>query len=129
MNLQIEKDFVKKFVKKELHERIIYELTSAKYRHKALQRFSSVDSCILKPNCIALKNTKVDLGDIAEKYINKLVYYMDEFDGGLLPINLAIRECKDNYMCTIIILDSNNALVKTEVEFGSPLKILLKYAE
>ena len=69
MNLQIEKDFVKKFVKKELHERIIYELTSAKYRHKALQRFSSVDSCILKPNCIALKNTKVDLGDIAEKYI------------------------------------------------------------
>ena len=65
MDFDIEIGFVKKYIKKEYQDRLIFELKSKKHREKAVSRFSHFSENILKnsfkgtsknPQTIAIKD-------------------------------------------------------------------------
>ena len=121
MDFSIEIDFVKKHIKKEYQERIIFELQSKKNREKAISRFSHSSDMILKDQFVKctmaeLQNHLDDSCGVKEKC------YMiseDMLDGQILPLHDAVEYCKASHMA-VILVSSKFAVVKEEFEGGQP---------
>ncbi len=121
MNFSIEIDFVKKYIKKEYQERIIFELQSKKNREKVISRFSHSSDRILKN--LFVKCTIAELQNhLADSCGVKEECYMisgDTLDGQILPLHDAVEYCLTSYM-TVILIFSKFAIVKEETEYGEP---------
>ena len=121
MDFSIEIDFVKKHIKKEYQERIIFELQSKKNREKAISRFSHSSDMILKDQFVKctmaeLQNHLTDSCGVKEEC------YMisgDTLDGQILPLHDAIEYCQASHMA-VILISSKFAVVKEEFEGGQP---------
>ena len=66
MDFSIENDFVKRAIKKDYQERIIFELQSQKYREKAIDRLSHSPETILKDVFTEYKDGNMNIDDILE---------------------------------------------------------------
>ena len=121
MDFIIEIDFVKKHIKKEYQERIIFELQSKKNREKAISRFSHSSDMILKDQFV--KCTMAELQNhLADSCGVKEECYMisgDTLDGHILPLHAAVEYCKTSHMA-VILISSKFAVVKEEFEGGQP---------
>ena len=119
MDFSIELDFVKKYVKKEYQERIIFELQSKKNREKALSRFSHSSDMILKD--LFAKCTMAEfqnhLADLCDDKEECYIISGDRLDSQTLPLHDAIHYCKTSYMA-VILISSKFAAVKEEFEGG-----------
>lgn len=121
MDFIIEIDFVKKHIKKEYQERIIFELQSKKNREKAISRFSHSSDMILKDQFV--KCTMAELQNhLADSCGVKEECYMisgDTLDGHTLPLHDAVEYCQASHMA-VILISSKFAVVKEEFEGGQP---------
>lgn len=127
MNIAVETDFIKKFVKKQYQDRLLFELTSEKHRMKGISRLSHNTSSILKEECV-LSNKPLELNKLLRLIDNdENECYMitwDEKDGRFYPINVAIDICMNSYMAVVLIFN-HIAFIKEEVEKGSPIVYIL----
>ena len=117
MDYNIETEFVKKYVKKEYQERLLFELQSKKHREKAISRFSHFSTTILKNtfnscDIIELKNHLCRLHNLKEKCY---IVSNDENDGLMLFISDAIEYCANSYL-TMILISEKIVVVKEEYE-------------
>jgi hypothetical protein len=121
VDFSIEIDFVKKHIKKEYQERIIFELQSKKNREKAISRFSHSSDMILKDQFV--KCTMAELQNhLADSCGVKEECYMiseDMLDGQILPLHDAVEYCLTSYLA-VILISSKFALVKEEAECSEP---------
>ena len=132
MNSFSEKIFVNNFIVKRLQDRILYELSSFKYREKAIDRFShNIDDIIIYEN-ILMRSNNISYFDIYKKlneiYKIENVYIITsgENDRKIKSLNSAIDICENTYSPVILICNENLAFVKTETSIGSPLKYISK---
>jgi len=117
MNFDIEIGFVKKYIKKEYQERLIFELQSKKHREKAISRFSHFAENILnasfkKFDILEIQNLVCEKNDAEAKCY---IISSDEHDGKSLVLSDALECCKNSYM-TIILISEKFVLVKEEYE-------------
>lgn len=127
MDLSIETDFVKRAIKKDCQERIIFELQSKKHREKAINKFSHSPKTILKE--IFQEYSVNDLSNDLNKSNMKDKCYIisdDLYDGEELLLKDAIEHIKNTYS-VVILIASNFYAVKEEVEKGSPPVWIYKF--
>lgn len=117
MDKKIEQQFVERYIAKNYQERLLWELSSAKRRSKALSRFSHDADDVLDQQV----NPKIitSFTEICER--DKTVYILswDENDGMNLPFDEAIRYCESTYM-SVVLIGKSFALIKEETEKGTP---------
>ena len=116
MDFNIEISFVKKYVKKEYQERLIFELQSKKHREKAISRFSHFSKRILN-NCFEECGLSEINALLIKKDANEKCYIIshDKNDGKMLLLVDAVEYCKNSYMTVILIFDGF-VIVKEELE-------------
>lgn len=117
MDFNTEIEFVKKYIKKEYQERLIFELQSQKHREKAISRFSHFSKDILNDSfksCDMSEFPNLVRDKIAAKEKTYIIS-SDENDGKLLPLSEAVECCKKSYMAMILI-SKKFVLVKEEYE-------------
>lgn len=125
MDFDIETFFVKKSIKSEYQERILFELTSKKHREKAVSRFAHSASIYLKNDFL-----NCDFSCFINQFVhnkkNKTCYIISNglYDGESLPTQEAIEFCQKSYV-TVILISSNFIAIKEEVERGSPMFFVL----
>lgn len=121
MDFLIECDFVKKCIKKDYQERIMFELQSKKHREKAIARFSHFPEIIVKD--LFAKCTINDLNNYFGKINSTEKCYIisgNLYDGEEILLKDAIQYFKESFM-TVILITSKYAVIKEEVETGSPI--------
>lgn len=127
MNLEMEKVFIEKFIKKDYQKRIIYELT--KKREKALSRFSHNTYDILKKdNNILLIHDKDSVVTLisSKDIFNKDCYYISRFfDGEIIKFEVALKEAFED-LCSSIIILTDFVIIKEETIIGKPNIYLIK---
>lgn len=127
MIFNIESEFVKKHIKKEYQERLIFELQSKKHREKALSRFSHNSQLILKNHfekttaIPTTRNLPFEI-DFSEKCY---IISSDENDGIFIPLIDAIKFCEQSYMA-VILITSKVVIIKEEYENGKPFFFVAK---
>ena len=126
MNITIEQEFIRKYIDKYFHERLLLELSSAKRRTKALSRFSHNAEDILNKSII--KKSIVNLADIKENDKTVYVISWDENDGTQISFADAIKYCETAYT-SVVLIGEAFALIKEETEGGTPKIFYLKSNE
>lgn len=128
----IERIFIKEFIKNKAQERLTYEFASRKKRSIALSRFAHNAEEILNGARIYKKWASVTAPEILNE-VEKLckrdkayVISMGADDACFLNCEDAVLRCLDDYMPQIVIFDEKTALLKTETEGGCSLKFILK---
>lgn len=117
MDFNTETEFIKKYIKKEHQERLLFELQSPKKREKALFRFAHSSQEILK-ECFVKSMTIPDFKNLPFKvdfYEKCYIVSGGENDGVTLPLIDAIEFCKQSYMI-VILITSKIVIVKEEHE-------------
>lgn len=117
MNFDIESTFVKKHIRKEYQERLLFELQSPKKREKALSRFAHSCQLILKDHFIRVQ-TLPKFNDLPFKIDYSCSCYIvsgGENDGSTLTLLDAINFCNTSYM-TVILITPELIIVKEECE-------------
>lgn len=132
MDKTIEIAFVKTFINKRMQDRILYELLNTQKRRKIISRLANAEE-ILDSKKVFLKSNKITDDEVAEKLLkyNKItdlcyVISCTNMDGEFCPFKEALQGCLEDYMPSILICGRDLALVKGEVEKGSPTKYILK---
>ncbi len=123
-----EEVFIDKFVVKQIKDRLLYELSSVKYREKAIWRFSHGAENILKSSKIVFKGTSNNIPELILKYITpEEGYFMSlgEEDGKIYDFDKAIQIIISANMPIIYIMNEV-VFIKEEQEKGSPICYLLK---
>ena len=127
MFFSVEKDFVKRAIKKDYQERIIFELQSKKHREKAIDRFSHSPETILKN--IFTEYTVNDFSNVLGNINAKEKCYIisqNLHDGEELLLKDAIEYFRNSY--TVVILIAYNFFaIKAEVEKGASSILLYKF--
>ncbi|MCH5164520.1 MAG: hypothetical protein J1F36_05835 [Clostridiales bacterium] len=131
MNEDIEKAFIKNFIKKQYQERILFEFNSSKKRQHAIDRFSHDFENIINSEKIILMNSNLSILEIEKelkyKKINEFAYVISYkyTMGKFFNLKDALSYLDEEYLPVIIILSNNMALIKSETDKGSSTKMLL----
>ena len=115
MDIDIERQFVKRYIDKDYQERLLYEFGSPKKRVNALSRFSHNAEAILKKSVIKSVLTSPD--GFQEKDQTVYIISWGENDGVTMPLSDALRYL-DNSYSSVILVGSDFSLVKEEAETG-----------
>lgn len=124
-NYNIEREIVKKYVKKNKQERIIYELDNPKKREHIIWKFAGTG--LLKPECLRpvgymsckeMVNCLFELGEAQE------VYFWGESYVGILALKQAVELAHIGEIC-IIYCGKGIAYYQGEQEKGRPPRFLL----
>ena len=118
MDIEIEKEFLQNYIKREYQERILHELT--KKREKALSRFSHNAIELLKKELpISLIKNEKDIESFRKlKNINEECYFISRFyDGTIMKLDNALKEAFHD-SCASIIITKTFIIIKEEVEIG-----------
>ena len=116
------------FLSPSMKERIIYELSSHKKRHKALERFSHSVETILRTEYIYYKGNVIPnaVKNEIKKSVSKCTVLSLEFDQGKnMPISEAFDYLIDKSFFAIIIID-NWLIIKPEYEKGQGLFYIMR---
>ena len=119
MDFSIENDFVKRAIKKDYQERIIFELQSQKHREKAIDRLSHSPETILKD--VFTEYTVNDFSNVLGNINAKEKCYIisqNLHDGEELLLKDAIEYFRNSYT-VVILITYNFFAIKAEVEKGS----------
>ncbi len=125
---ETEENFVKKFIRKDKRDRVLFELYSVKKCGNAVQRiFYELDE---KYSIISDNRTDDEVFfKAAYKFINKndSCYVIADCndDGKILPIKTACANMAQTAGVYYIICDNKVVLAKEEVCYGAPCKKLL----
>lgn len=124
MDFNIEIEFVKKHIKKEYQDRLLFELQSQKHREKAISRFSHNSEKILKNGfkCCNILDLKTYLFNVYDSKKKCYVISNDENDGKMFLVSDAIEYLMCSYM-TMILISENFVVVKEEYE-KSPMILI-----
>ena len=125
MNINIEEEIIKNYVKKVKQERIIWELQNQKKREKVFWKFAGTN--LFNENC--LRTIKYMNNCELEKYLfqmsgTKDVYYMGESYIGELCLRDAVQKAGMGEIC-IIYCGKGIGYYQGEQEYGSPPRFLL----
>ena len=126
----IEELFVKTFIKVNLQSRVLYELRNKQKREKAFCRFSHISGQVFQANKIVLKSEKLLLEEVTNHIKFDLektyCYFMDMDGGNLMPGSEALDKSYNSYLTSIVIFNKQYIFIKTEMDVGGAMKILLK---
>ena len=129
MDLNIETNFVRKCIKKEYQERLLFELSSKKHREKALSRLAHASQSILQNNC-----SPISVSDLRRHISHDLVdgkkcYVIsgNQNDGEMLEMRHAIEYFEESSMLVIVIAPSF-VVVKEELEKKAPQILIFNLA-
>ena len=129
MDRDIEKQFVKDYIKKNKRERIYYELSSKKKRKKAIGRFCHNALDCVDESKIKYYGTDIKIGVdgliLNREKVGYLISWDDTIDGKMYKPNEAIEKMFNVGMATIVIF-SNCCIIKTEQEFGMADMLILQ---
>lgn len=130
MDKEVEERFVKKFIKKENRERTLYELNSVKKRKQVIHRLIN----LLDKKYAVLYESKISDEEvflIVKKYynLNKDCYVIADStdDGTVIPFKEAFLHMSELGADYLIICGDNTVVMKEEISFGTPAKIILHY--
>ena len=120
MVVDIEVNFVKQCIRKELQDRLLFELQSPKHRDRAVSRFSHRAENVLSSafNCVDQHELENFFDSNCEKRQMGYVISWDEADGKLLPIGEAFSRCLYSPTAFLIVAD-NCVIIKEEKESGA----------
>lgn len=129
MENEIEKEFIRKFIVKNIRERLLFEL-SGKKRQDGIGRFChNADDLLLKEKII-LSGKELFYDDIvktAEKYNPSKQWYIIAYntilDKKSCKLSEALNLVLGNGMAAIIVSD-NMAIIETEQCFGTPMRYI-----
>ncbi len=130
MDYSAERCFVKKYIKKERQERLLFQLTNPKKRYEGLDRFCHQSSQLIDTRKIVLKGDDLERQKEFIKFAEKhnescLIISPDSFvDGTEMTFIEAINTAL-NLFEAVIIIGSDYAIVFGEVEKGGREKYLL----
>ena len=133
MNKEIEEKFVKTFVDKQMHDRLLFELfhKNLEKREHAISRFEHGAVKYLKRNYIHLADNKITI-DVVEKEIRKIQPSTNEcyiigttYDGKKMQFKKALEITFDWLGGAILIISDNVAFIKKEQSYGAPMKYIL----
>jgi hypothetical protein len=126
MNSSIETTFVRKCIKKEYQDRLLFELQSKKHREKVVSRFSHSAEAMLKSGFV--KCTVCDLQKYVDFNKESLSYFIisgDSNDGNTLNAKEMVEYCKNSFMA-VIAISSKLVVIKEEYEGKSPTVFIYK---
>lgn len=135
MDKKCEEVVVKNFFIKNLHERVIYELSSSKKRKDALNRLCHDFKRTINEECmIEVPKNKSDYGEIVNVLKNLgtqdncyAVSFNKEIDGKYLALTSALAGAVGFGMPSIILCIPNElAYFESEQEYGAPARYILK---
>ena len=120
-----EQEIIKKYVRKNKQDRILWELSTPRKRDAVFWNFSGTD--IFNENC--LHPIKYMQKEEMEKYLFKLsgtseVYFIGESYIGYLPLNQATERASMGEIC-IIYCGKGIGYYQGEQEIGKPPRFLL----
>ena len=128
MDKSIEEKFVKKFILKDKRERTIFELGSRKKRIQTILRLVNYAD----ERYAILCDSKIKDADLLKRItdfynINSDCYVIAEHsdDGKKLPFKTAFENMCDGCGVYVIICNENLVVMKDEVVYGAPVKMLL----
>ena len=120
MNVEIEKRFVKEYIKKNRRDRMLYELNNAKKRINAIGRFCHRAADYLIASKIVYKGTSLEQGieilNVAHSKECYLISY-DDIDGKVLAPMEAMERIESCGMASIAIF-TDFCVIKTEQSVG-----------
>lgn len=132
IDVQIEKIFINRFIKKAFRQRLSYELFGRK-RRNGLGRFCHNARDMLIENRIAAIGKNISKNEIHKLQPNScknkrcyIMSYNEPTDGIICGFDEALNLVLGNGMGAVIIFDVF-AVVETEQCFGSAEKIVLRY--
>lgn len=122
---KVEEEIIKKYIKTNKQERILWELNSPKKRNSVIWRFHKPD--IFMKKC--LKPVKYMSKQDMEKYLFDLsgvlnVYYIGENYIGSLSLEQAVEQVNQGGIC-IIYCGNGIGYYQGEQEFGAPPRFML----
>ena len=125
-NAKIEVDIIKKYIKKEKQDRLLWELSNPKKRDAVFWNFAG--SNCFKGEC--LHSTAYKPGDAMSKYLLQLsnakdVYFIGESYVGVLSLEQAVEKARTGEIC-IIYCGKGIGYYQGEQEKGKPPRFLLK---
>ena len=128
MDKSIEEKFVKKFILKDKRERTIFELGSIKKRIQTILRLVNYAD----ERYAILCDSKIKDADLLKRItdfynINSDCYVIAEhsYYGKKLPFKTAFENMCDCCGVYVIICNENLVVMKDEVVYGAPVKMLL----
>ena len=131
MDKIIERKFVEMFIQRNKQDRFLFELLSKDRRKNALSKFAHTAEEYLEIQNIYLKDTKLVINEIKKEF-NKLVsgvlycyIIAGVHDGDKMPLEQALEICFNTYHESILIVNDYLAFIKTETEYGPPVKYIL----
>lgn len=133
MDREIEADFIKRFCRKEVRERLIYELSSEKKRKHALSRFSHrYEDLFILRRMIEIPKPNSDVQRIYEILLNHKAYNVSyciswnvEIDGKKLPLLEALQAAVGFGQPSILVFGERLSYFEAEQEAGPPRRFLL----
>lgn len=129
MNIEIEKRFVKEYIKNNRRDRISFELNNTQKRKNAIGRFCHNAADYLDTSKIIYKGTSLKQGmDLLNAFNSKecyLISFDDDIDGKVLAATEAMESIESNGMASIAIFTEFCA-IKTEQSVGPAEVFFLK---
>ena len=124
-SLDIEREIVEKYVKKNKQERILWELTNVKKRDGVIWKFEG--TAIFKDSC--LQKIEYMSGSLLVKYLyelgsSKSIYYIGESYIGEMNLEEAVKKANIGEIC-IIYCGNGMGYYQGEQEYGSPPRYIL----
>lgn len=130
MDIDVENKFIDNFVRKPFKKRLMFEL-SGKKRDEGVSRFCHNANVILDLRYAFEVGKDIYHAEL-KKYLTELnykfnndCYYFDSYCGEYLKTDEAIERNMGNMSASIILFGDKIAFVKSETDFGAPLKYLL----
>lgn len=129
MNVEIEKSFVKEYIKKNRRDRILYELNNAKKRINAIGRFCHNAADYLIASKIVYKGTSLEHGmellNVSNSKECYLISFDDDIDGKVFAPMEAMERIESIGMASIAIF-TDFCVIKTEQSVGPAEVFFLK---
>ena len=118
--------FVRKCIKKEYHERLLFELQSKKHRAKALSRLAHISEDVLRDGYLNLSALEFQKQFAPKMSSTEKCYLISDsdHDGETMLLAEAILFCQTSYMLVVLIA-GDFVVIKPEIEKKSTFYVFL----
>ena len=118
---------LKKFIKKDKADRLIFELISKSKRNRAFAKLTQFDSFMRKETIKYDFTRKTDEEIIAFlKNEIRVEKCFDVYKEDIRNLTDAVLDSINSYMCNVCVLDENRIIYIGEVEYGPSPKYLME---
>ncbi len=127
MDKTIEEDFVNRFIKKDMKDRLLFELCPKEKRSKAIGRLSHGAEKIIKEDTVLKADPEMTFEEVFGFFQTKAQsgYLIGtNSDGSKIDLFVGLQACFNDYG-GCLYFSGNYVFVKEEVDYGSPMKYIL----